>query len=230
MVRQKAREADIGNNRDFYDMASGVRTYYILQRRGYVEAKQGGGPCPYGCQPLPKWDGGIEAAGRVYQRPIWFDIVKYALTNAVSPILLVRGTFRAWSSPQPPYPNQFANPLGLRRARLITDPPTVLSENLYMEDHQFKAAVTVHQVCDHMDVEAAARRAFHDPTNELSPLYRYCVGKLGGADDVVERFEREAFQMYVFDHKLYDAAWIDRIPQELQDAADYFYSEVLQCL
>jgi hypothetical protein len=47
---------------------------------------------------------------------------------------------------------------------------------------------------------------------------------------VVKRFRREAFQMYVFDRNAYDAASGDRIPQELLEAADHFYSEVLRCL
>ena len=227
MAKQKIGEVDVGNDRDLYDMANAVRTYYILEHRRHVEMRQGGGPCTYGCRPMPRWDGGVDADGKVHDRPIWFEIVRYALNNAVSPILLVRGTFREWKSPRPPFPNQFANALSLRRARMITEPPTVLGANLKMEDHRFKAATTVHQLYDHMDVEAAARRALHDPTTDLSPLYRYCVGKLCGADDVAARFEREAFRMYVFDREAYDAAWGDRIPQELREAADHFYSEVL---
>jgi hypothetical protein len=43
-------------------------------------------------------------------------------------------------------------------------------------------------------------------------LNRYCAGKLGGANDVVKRCRREAFQMSVFDCNAYDAAWGDRIP------------------
>ena len=229
MASREAREADIGNDRDLYGMADAVRTYYILEHRRHVESRQGGGPCTYGMRPLPRWDGGTDADGRIYGRPIWFKIVSYALTNTVSPILLVRGTFRAWTSPHPPWPNQFANPLSLQRARMLTDPPVVFGENLKMEDHRFKAATTVHQLYDKMDVDAAARRTLHDPTAELTPLYRYCVGRLGGADDVAERFEQAAFQMYVFDRDAYDASWGDRIPPELREAADHFYGEVLRC-
>lgn len=227
MATRKTREAGVDKNRDLYYIANGVRTYYILEHRLHVDSRQGGGPCTYGCRPLPKWDGGVDAEGRVYERPVWFDIVRYALTNSVSPILLIRGTFRAWNSPQPPYPNQFTNPLALRRARDMTSSSTIFSENLHMEDHRFKAAVTVHRRYDNMDVDAAGRRALHDPTVGVSALYRYCTGKQCGADDVAERFKQEAFQMYVFDRETYDASWGDRIPQELRDAADYFYQEVL---
>jgi hypothetical protein len=229
MAAQKNRESAIGNKRDFYELADRVRTYYILEHRRYVEA-QGGGPCTYGMRPLPRWDGGVDADGRVYERPIWLDIVSYALTNKVNPIVLVRGTFLAWNSPKPPDPNQFANPLGLRRALLITDPPTVLLHNLKMQDYLFKGATTVHQVYHHMDAEAAAQRALHNPTAGFTPLYRYCVGKLIGADDVVKRFRREAFQIYVFDRDAFDASWGDRIPLELRAAADRFYDTVLRCL
>jgi hypothetical protein len=217
----------VDNGHDLYDMANTVRTYYILEYRRHVETKQGGGPCTYGSQPIPRWDGGRDGQGKVYDKPVWFDIVRYALSNSISPILLVRGTFREWKSPTPPFPNQFANALSLRRARMLADAYTVYSENLKMEDHRFKAATTVHQLYDKMDVEAAARRALNDPTNELSPLYRYCVGTIGGADDVAERFKQEAFRMYVFDREAYDATWGDRIPDELRKAADHFYSEVL---
>lgn len=227
MASRKTREVAVNNDRDLYDLANAVRTYYILEHRRHVELRQRGGPCTYGMKPLPRWDGGTDSDGRVYERPVWFDIVRYALNNAISPILLIRGTFREWMSPKPPYPNQFVNPLSLSRARMLTDPPTVFSENLKMEDHRFKAATSVHQLYDHMDVEAAVRRALHDPTNDLSPLYRYCVGKLGGADDVAERFEREAFRIYVFDREAYDASWGARIPRELRAAADHFYNEVL---
>jgi hypothetical protein len=230
MPAQKAPEAAVGNRRDFYDMADGVRTYYILERRRYVESKQGGGPCTYGMKPMPQWDGGVAADGKVYDQPVWFKIVNYGLTNTVNPILLVRATFRAWRSNFPPQPNQFCNPLSLQRARAMTDPPVVFSENLEMEDHRFKAAVTTHQLYRHMDVDAASRRALHDPAAELTALYRYCVGMLGGADDVAERFRREAFQIYVFDRDLYDKTWGDRIPDELRAAADHFYQEVLRCL
>jgi hypothetical protein len=230
MPAQKARVADIGTNRDFYEMANGVRTYYILEYRRHVESRQPGEPCTYGMNPLPKWDGGIDADGRVYDQPVWPKIVSFAVSNGISPLLLVRGTFRAWKSDYPPWPNQFITPLALRRARLMADPPAVFGENLKMEDHRFKAAVTVHQLYHKMDVDAAARRALHDPMTELTALYRYCVGTLGGADDVAGRFRREAFQMYVFDRAAYDKTWGDRIPDELRAAADHFYSEVLRCL
>jgi hypothetical protein len=226
-MAEKPHEIDIGNDRDLYEMANAVRTYYILEYRRHVESRQAGGPCTYGCRPMPKWDGGVGVDGKVYDKPVWFTIVRYALNNQISPILLVRGTFREWTSPRPPLPNQFANALSLRRARNLADPPTVFSDNLKMEDHRFKSATTVHQLYNNMDIEAAARRALHDPTADLSPLYRYCVGRIGGADDVAERFERDAFQMYIFDRNAYDAAWGDRIPKELREAADYFYNEVL---
>jgi hypothetical protein len=230
MKRQKAREATFGEDRDFYSMANAVRTYYILEHRRYVDSRKRGGPCTYGMGPLPPWDGRVGADGRVYERPIWFDIVSYALSNKVNPITLMRATFRAWNSPKPPYPNQFATPLGLQRAEYITRPRTVFSENLKMEDDRFKAATTALQICDHMDVEAATRRTLRDPTNGLSPLYRYCVGKLGDAEDVVNGFKQAAFQMYVFDRDAYDASWGDRIPQELRAAADQFYNKLLRCL
>jgi hypothetical protein len=227
MPAQKTPRARTDDRHDLYDMANAVRTYYILEYRRHVESKQGGAPCTYGCHPIPQWDGGVDAEGRVHDRPIWFEIVRYALSHAINPILLVRGTFRQWSSRRPPFPNQFANALSLQRARALTDPPVVFSDNLKLEDHRFKSAVTLHQLYNHMDVEAAARRALHDPTNDLSPLYRYCVGKLGGADDVAARFKQEAFRMYVFDRETYDAAWGERIPQELRAAANHFYNEVL---
>jgi hypothetical protein len=227
MVRRKTNGVGAAGDRDLYEMADAVRTYYILEHRRHVEARQGGGPCTYGCRPIPCWDGGVDADGKVHARPIWFEIVRYALAHAISPILLVRATFRDWKSPRPPYPNQFANPLALRRARLLAEPPAIFGDNLKMEDHRFKSATTIHQRYDRMDVEAAARRALHDPTTDLSPLYRYCVGRIGGADDVAARFEREAFRMYVFDREAYDATWGDRIPQELREAADHFYREVL---
>jgi hypothetical protein len=227
MAKQKTQKVSTESKRDLYDTANMVRTYYIMEYRRHVESRQGGGPCTYGCRPLPRWDGGVDADGKVYDRPIWYEIVRYAMNNTVNPILLVRATFRIWKSQQPPFPNQFANPLALQRARAITEPPVVLGDNLKMEDQRFKAAATIHQLYDHMDIEAAGRRTLHDPTNELSPLYRYCVGKLAGADDVAERFKQEAFLMYVFDHKTYDIAWGDRIPQELRDAAARFYREVL---
>jgi hypothetical protein len=228
MATRKTTEVTlIGDERDLYEMANAVRTYYILEHRRHVESRQGGGPCTYGCRPMPQWDGGVAADGKVYAKPVWFGIVRYALTHEVNPILMIRATFREWRSPKPPLPNQFANPLGLRRARIHTEPPAVLGANLKMEDHRFKAATTVHQLYDRMDVDAAARRALHDPTTDLSPLYRYCVGLLGGADDVAERFAREAFRIYVFDRSAYDAAWGDRIPAELREAADHFYGEVL---
>ena len=229
MPKQKVRKAAIGNDRDFYEMANAVRTYYIMEYRRHVESKQGGGVCTYGCKPLPQWDGGVDADGRKHE-PIWFKIVEYALTHKVSPILLLRGTFRAWRSPKPPFPNQFINQLALQRARELSEHPVVLKANLNMEDHRFKAAATVHQLYNHMDVDAAARRALHDPMTDLSALFRYCVGVIGGADDVAERFRHEAFLMYVFDRDAYDKAWGDRIPQELRDAADHFYREVLRCL
>jgi hypothetical protein len=227
MAKQKMRE--VVNNKDpnLYQMANAVRTYYILEHRLHVDSRTGGPPCTYGCQPLPRWDGGVDAAGRIYDRPVWFDIVRYALAHNVSPILLVRGTFRAWNSAKPPYPNQFTNPLALERARAMTGSSDIFAENLQMENHRFKAAVTLHTRYDNMDVEAASRRVLHDPYVGVSPLYRYCVGMLGGALDVVERFRDEAFQMYVFDKETYDAAWGDLIPQELRAAASHFYQEAL---
>ena len=228
MVR-KAPKPDVNDKEDrrLYELANSVRTYYILEYRRHVDSRQGGAPCTYGCKPLPQWDGGRAADGKVYDKPVWFEIVRYARAHKISPILLIRGTFREWSSPRPPFPNQFANALSLQRARNLASTPTVVRENLRMEDHRFQAAATVHMVYDGMDVEAAARRALHDPTAELSSLYRYCLGKLGGAEDVAERFEREAFETYVFDRETYDKAWGDLIPPELRAAADHFYGEVI---
>ena len=227
MPVQKSQNGGIGNDHDFFVMADKIRTYYILEYRRHVETKQGGGPCTYGCTPIARWDGGRDAEGKFYDKPVWFEIVRFAVTNKVSPYLLVRATFRAWSSEKPPFPNQFANRLALHRARTLADPPTVFSENLKMEEHRFKAATTVHQLFDKMDVEAAARRALYDPTTDMSALYRYCVASMCGAADVAEQFKQEAFQMYVFDREAYDATWGERITDELRMAADRFYEEVL---
>ena len=214
----KTHKIDDSLDQALYNMAAAVRIYYILEHRRHVETRQGGGPCTYGCKLIFRWDGGVYK-GRVF-KPIWPDIVRYALAHKISPFLLVRGTFREWQSPKPPDPDQFTNPAALHRAKLLTEPLVAVAGNLEMEDQRFKSAVTIHQRYDHMDVDAAARRALHDPFIGLSPLYRYCVGKLGGAEDVAERFEQEALQIYFFDRDAYDAVWGERIPPELRQAAD----------
>jgi hypothetical protein len=223
----KTRKIVNNNNRALIEMANEVRTTYILLYRRHVETRQRIKICDYGCKPLPQWDGGVCRRGKVYTRPTWFDIVRFALTHRISPIVLVRATFKEWKSARPPFPNQFTSPLALQRARALAVTPAVFRENLKMEDDMLGFAARLHEVFYHMDVEAAARRVLRDPTAELSPLYHYCMCKLYGLEDAAAKFEQKAFQMYVFDRELFDVAWGDRIPRELRKAAELFCQEIL---
>ena len=216
------------NERALYRMANSVRLCYILEYRRHVDSRRRGGePCDYGSKPLPHWDGGRSAQGKVYNKPTWLVIVRFTLANQISPILLRRATFRERKSIRPPYPNQFCSPLALQRARIHTSLPAVFREKFKIEDARFKAETGRRLVFDHMDGKTAAIQTLLDPANEISALYRFCVARRGGAEDVIKRFKRDAFQMYVFDRELFDLSWGKRIPRELREAADRFYSEVL---
>lgn len=211
--------------RRLHPLARLVRQHYILQHRHYVET-HGGGPCNYGQHPMPRWDGGVDSAGRKY-RPVWYGIVRYALENGVSPLTLIRETFRSWRSATPPYPNMFTNPAALSRARAATGAYQDVRDNLRLAHDIFRAAATTNHLVYGLDLERAARRALHDTYNDLTALYRYCMGVKGEAADVAERFHEAALTEYIIDRQAYDAAWGDLIPEPLRRAGDRFYREVL---
>lgn len=211
--------------RKLHPYAQDLRHYYILQYRRYVEVN-GGGRSNYGQNPMPRWDGGVDAAGKKH-RPIWYGIVQFAMDNGISPYTLVRETFRAWRSTTPPFPNMFTNPAALARARQAVGSYRTTRDDLRLAHLTFREATTTNHLVYGLDMERAAVRALHDPYNGLSALYRYCLGVKGEAADVADRFRDVAFREYILDKQAYDAAWGDLIPAELRRAGDRFYREVL---
>jgi hypothetical protein len=226
------RKQQLGENREeqqrqrrLHPLAQLVRRYYILQHRSYVE-QHGGGPCNYGHRPMPRWDGGVDAAGRRY-KPVWYGIVRYALDNGVSPLALIRETFRSWRSNTPPWPNMFINQAALSRARQAIGAYQDVRDNLRLSHDIFRAAATTNHLVYKLDLERAAERALHDTYNDLTALYRYCMGVRGEAADVVARFHDAALTEYILDKHAFDAAWGDMIPEALRREGDRFYQEVL---
>ena len=210
------------------NMANAVRTYYILEYRRHVETRQGGGPCTYGCRPMPQWDGGVDADGKVYEQA---RLVRDRPLRAEQPDQSAppgTGHVPGVEESQAALPQPVRQPTGSaacrgclpirprcsattsrwritgsrRRRRFISSTTTWTSKPRHGAPCMIRPPTCPRSI-------ATAWGSWAVPTTWPS-------GSSG-------RHSR----MYVFDRNAYDAAWGDRIPQELRQAADHFYSEVL---
>jgi hypothetical protein len=228
--KRRAKAGRLGHDelarlRKLHPIADKVRTFYIMSYRQHVENRDGT-RCTYGMYRLDRWDGGYDEKGK-WCEPTWIRIVEFALEHKVNPISLVRETFAAWKSKFPPYPNQFATPSALLRVRTVERTYDRFAEDLALSDQTFRAAASSYHLHGGMSLDAAVTRVLNEPTNGLTPLYRYCMAARGGLDSVAARYAEQAFIDYILDKPAYDATWGDLITETLRQQAEDFLREVL---
>jgi hypothetical protein len=80
----------------------------------------------------------------------------------------------------------------------------------------------------HWSFDRAMRSALTNiGTVSASPIWRYCVAVKYGFPDIAAAFHAKALADYVFQKTVYDAAWGDRIPQELRLEGEALRAQML---
>jgi hypothetical protein len=154
---------------------------WLKQRRGVRS--------DYGDSRLTRYDGGTDAQGRTY-RPVWDRLAEFAAGAGIDLADYLADAFDS-SGPHAPTPWQLCSEhvLAAYRGRLDRDGPSDTDYAIaaqYAELRGRVAALGEHCRVRGLDQLWAVEVTLRDLTNQLTPLFRYCVACDAGLDDVAE--------------------------------------------
>lgn len=202
---------------DVEELAQRIRKLWAEERRAF-DLRTTGVVTDWGNRHISEWDGGVKD-GRSYNAT-WPKIAELCIENHLDPLLLVRATF--YRKEMAPNPNQAVGRTALDRYQMYVAPGTVLEiKNSLLNALDCNKSLAQSEVVrqktyfDRDDVGAWRMTLLSSSVN-LSPLFRYCVAKSQGWDDIAEDFEATAQRQYAQNPMLYDEAWAALIPEDLR--------------
>lgn len=199
--------------------AAAIREAYCSTRNRWHQMNEGI-DSDWGGHPLPRYDGGMDSAGRMH-RSIWERIARFIIEKRVSPIRYIEAQFRSVVG-TPPEPGSLCSEFAYRRYEGHNQAEvSVLSrlfkfqkEKLALESVKFCALRTMGWT--DRDVCSAV---LQNTQVEMSALFRYCEAVRVGLDDVAEEFQTAASIQYLASPEAYDEVWGDYIPVHLKGVA-----------
>lgn len=194
-------------------MADGVRSLYAHAYRRYTLEKKGTFTA-FGSTPIPRWDGGADAAGKQH-KPIWPEIARVCLDHGVDPGRLVQVTFAHWQDENarnnPPTPRELLSPAMLTLAAGVDY--QAAADSLKWQMDLCNVELVILRSHGYTDVEAV-EQLVGDKTLDFTPLYRYCVACMTGAKSVADECRRDAIVEYLFNREAYDREWAEILPDD----------------
>jgi hypothetical protein len=175
----------------------------------------------WGLNLVPRYDGGEDSHGRVHQN-MWERVARFVIRNRLDPRRFVRAQFAIRDS-KPIEPTS-----------LLTDQAISLYHHQAQTDDE-----EIRRLFDFQRRRALAefdklmpcrtsrgwtdgdinRAVLGNMLVPLSALFRYCLTKRDGHEDLAETFAQEAVVQYLAQPSDYDKVWGDWIPQALKDLA-----------
>lgn len=202
------------------EVAARIRSHYIQARQRF-ETALSGVESTFGqhASHLVRWDGGIDARG-VRHSNVWLRVAQFALQNKIEPEMLVEAVFHFWSSCDPPKPNQLMGDSALQAVENYgKDQPTDV--RILLQNEKMKAvrrAMEIRAVSPSADSVEVWRSVLQSEVDDFSPLFRYCLAKQTGCDDLAEKFRDEALLQYQKHRQVYDDLLGANIPEDLKAA------------
>lgn len=220
---------DTGADELLARMADTARETYIHERRMFESARSGM-PSHYGDRGLGRWDGTAEKGARPDKygrnfKPVWPEIVRFAVTNGADVSGLIRARFAFNTSRTPPEPPECKTPLALRfyeqresdqtekvRLRLESERMVTKVELTFRSRYVKNFGWTLDRV---------VRSIVDDDTLDLSPLFRVILAVEHGYPDLVESYFHLAVQQYHSIRRHLDGGpWAALVPQPVRDESD----------
>lgn len=202
------------------ETAARVRSCYIQARRRF-ETAISGVESTFGQHPahLIRWDGGTDPRG-VRHPNIWLRIAEFVLAHKIEPEILVEAVFHFWSSGDPPKPNQLLGDSALQAVENYgKDQPVDVRLSLQNEKmNAVRRAMEIRAVRPGANSEEVWRSVLQSEVDDFSPLFRYCLARQTGCDDVAARFRDEALLQYQKYRQIYDEILGANIPEDLKAA------------
>jgi len=198
------------------ELAQVVRDVYIECAREHLSKPE------YGRQGLPLYDVGKSAWSRNRADIEWPKLARFFLQESLDPRRVIPAVFQTWKRGEPPAPNYFrSNAAKLLYLQEQEAEPHRLATRFHsqyrnFEDELYTLAI-VWEPQGKSVVEMTA--AVLDGHNSLDPIFRYCLAKRAGLDELAAKHYEAALTEYFFRRRGYDEAWGATIPQELREAA-----------
>ena len=195
-------------------LAETVRAIYVGCRREMT------GDLDYGTRPMPQWDGGTDAFGRI-TAAIWPKVAQRLITLGADPVEYIRAQFWAKRDGRTVTPTYLLGPQAATRWEEYRDKARRdVKSQLLAECTSVQVAFVTLVSAAGWPADEAMTFALQDTIKvQAGPLCRYCLAVAAGLPEAAARHRERAVLQYVFQQRLYDEIWSDFVPESLRAAA-----------
>lgn len=201
-------------------LAQRIRDLWVVEYRDY-ELRTKGKATGWGSRHMNQWDGGQNTTSGKSYKPVWPKIAEFCLAYDLEPETLLHALFYRRVD-YPPMPNQAHGADALDKYRNYTAPGTNLeikTELIHAFESQKQRALSdvfTKKTYYKLDESTAWRVTIASDDKSLTPLFRFCVAKNQGWEDVAEQYVAQATKQYKRFADLYDEVWGDWIPMDFK--------------
>jgi hypothetical protein len=202
--------------------AQRIRDLWVAEYRDF-ELRTKGKATGWGSRRMSKWDGGETEDGRIH-KPVWPKIAVFCLEHGLEPDVLIHALFYR-KVDYPPMPNQAHGGHALEKYNEYTAPGTrmeIKTELLHaFESQKQRVLADVFSKVQYykLDEKAAWRITVASKDTPLTPLFRYCVARNQGWEEVATQYEPSATRQYRRFADVYDEVWGDWVPTDFKQKA-----------
>jgi hypothetical protein len=163
----------------------------------------------FGRSYIPRWDGGLDTAGRQYQ-PLWPRVAAFLAENGVTDIrTFVQAMFDDSRTP-PPDPSVLLSASTLASYRKCPDPTRRVADALRVQKNEYGRAL--HQArLFYPDPSTARLAVLLDRSVSLSALFRFLAADYYQMTNVQAMWFEEALAQYVRNPDGYDRVYGERL-------------------
>jgi hypothetical protein len=202
-------------------LAEKVRIAYCAERDRW-EKERHGNPTGWGRKHHARWDGGQGGDGTRYES-IWLKIAQQVVRCRLDATRFVRAQFQIRRA-DVPLPNALLgeNALAIYYAQRQQGCSELVQLFAYQKD---RYALAMYEAARSERIASLGQKHLLKVvlTNlmlECSALFRYCIAKREGLQEVVDMFRQEALEQYLGQPDDYDNVWGEWIPHELRRDLD----------
>jgi hypothetical protein len=205
---------------------SRIRAAYFRNRRNYFSSINQQ-DSEDGFKHIARYDGGHDdATGKNYNTPVWPSILKFLRANKIdnfegfitAQFQYIPGLSSQWQVPKPTV---------LKNDRALTNYINYSTEALNV----FRRALTTQLNIFDGEQLAAIKRTdpntpylpahfwlmvLRDTSNELTPLFRYCIGVAQQFGEIINAFEASSLTQFLLDPTSYKTYWDSMLPPQFK--------------
>lgn len=199
--------------------AKRIRELWVIEHR-HFEQRTIGKVTDWGSQHMTKWDGGETHDGKCHS-PVWPKILQFTKEHNLQPETLVRAMF--YRKALTPTPSQACGQYALDQYQIYTSPGTKLemkNELIHGFESQKQRALSevfTKTTYYKLDEKTAWQVVVGSNVIPLTPLFKYCVARNQGWNDIADEYCERASAQYQRQADLYNEVWADWIPADFRD-------------